>query len=514
MESESRKYNSLRNFIYGFGSQVVIGILNFVLRLVFVKVLGMEYHGINGLFASILTVLSLAELGFGNIVVFSLYQPIAEQDTKKISALIYFYRKIYCTIAMVVAVVGITIMPFLKFIVKTEQPVDRLALYYVLFLANTVVSYLFVYKTSLIRADQKQYVISKYTMLMQIGMACVQVILLLVSHNYIIYLCTQIVFTFLTNYFLSLKADQLYPYIKNSRFIIEDKEKRKIFHDVKAMFSYKVGGVLLNSTDNMFISAMVNTLSVGIYSNYLLIISFVNQFINVIYDALYSSVGNLNVTGTPEQQKRIFNVLVLGFSWIGSFCFVCLYELMNPFLSFFFGEAAVFSGNMVCVICINFYLPIILYPIWMYRNTTGLFQETRNILLYTAAINVFLSYILGKKIGILGIVAATSIARLITSFWFEPYILYKKGFHKNVMEYFIKQIKYVICIIISVNTIGLISKGICVEGLMDFILKCVLCVIIPNIILLIMTYKSDEFRYLVDTFWKRKKWGRKVKINE
>ena len=150
----------------------------------------------------------------------------------------------------------------------------------------------------------------------------------------------------------------------------------------------------------------------------------------------------------------------------------------------------------------------------MYRNTTGLFQETRNILLYTAAINVFLSYILGKKIGILGIVAATSIARLIMSFWFEPYILYKKGFHKNVMEYFIKQIKYVICIIISVNTIGLISKGICVEGLMDFILKCVLCVIIPNIILLIMTYKSDEFRYLVDTFWKRKKWGRKVKINE
>ena len=269
---------------------------------------------------------------------------------------------------------------------------------------------------------------------------------------------------------------------------------------------------MLNSTDNMYISAMVNTKSVGIYSNYTLIITFVNQFINVIYDALYSSVGNLNVSGTKKERKKIFDVLVLGCSWIGVFCFVCLFELMNSFLYIFFGAESLFSGILVMVICINFYLPIILYPIWMYRNTTGLFQETKNILIYTAGINAVLSYFLGIEFGILGILSATSISRLITSFWFEPYVLYKRGFEQSSSEYFLEQIKYALCICISIVVIGFISSQIHIGIIVDFVFKCFLCILVPNICLVLVSFKREAFRYLLTMLLREKQiFNRRIK---
>ncbi|MFR5684765.1 MAG: lipopolysaccharide biosynthesis protein, partial [Clostridia bacterium] len=489
MKTESRKYKSARNFIYGLGTQVIIAVLGFVSRYIFIKVLGMEYLGINGLFSSILTVLSLAELGFGNIVIYSLYRPLADENYEKITALIHFYKHIYYSIAGIVAICGVLIIPILPRIVKTENHIEHLILYYVLFLANTVVSYLYVYKTSLIRADQKQFIISKYTMLMQIVMTCVQAVTLIVFKNYILYLILQMTFTFLTNYFLSLKANKLYPYLKNVGQKLERQEKKKIFNDVKAMFSYRVGGVLLNSTDNMFISALVNTVSVGIYSNYTMVIGLVNQFINVIYEALYSSVGNLNATGTKERQKQIFDMLVMAFSWIASFCFVCLFELVNPFLYIVFGPESLFGKDMILAICINFYLPIILYPIWMYRNTIGLFHETKNILIYTAALNIVLSYILGHMFGILGIISATYISRLSTSFWFEPFILYKKGFQSKSFEYFRGQIKYAVCTAVSIIFIECLKLDFFSSIYSNFVLRLFVCAVVPNMVLFVCLFR-------------------------
>lgn len=506
-KNESRIYNSLKNFIFGFGNQIVISLLTFVARMVFIRQLGMEYLGINGLFSSILTVLSLAELGFGNIVVYSLYKPIAEQNHQEITSLIKFYKNIYLKIAAVIGAGGLMIVPILSKIVKTEQPVDNLTVYYLLFLANTVVSYLFVYKTSLIRADQKQYIISKYTMLVQIIITFTQIVSLYVLHDYIVYLILQILCTFLINYFLSVKADKIYPYIIEQGEKVSENSKAKIFDDVKAMFSYRIGGIILNSTDNIFISTMVNTMSVGIYSNYTLVISFINQFINMIYDSLYSSVGNLNSKEDKNKQKEIFNVLVLCFSWIASVCFVCIYVLINPFIITFFGLNSTFETFTVLAICINFYLPVILYPIWMYRNTTGLFKETKNILLYTAALNCILSFLLGRIFGITGILSATFIARGLTSFWFEPYILYKKGFDSNCKEYFINQIEYICIILVAIIIIEFCTKQIASSGLLALILKALMSIIIVNSLLLFRMHKKEEFIYLKKLVLKKKGKG-------
>lgn len=224
----------------------------------------MEYLGINGLFAEILQMLSLADLGFGTAMVYSFYKPLAEGDEHKIAALVGYYRRIYTYIALSVAAIGLMVVPFLDVIVNTEQEVPFLEVYYLLNLANTVRSYLFVYKTSLITADQKQYVISKYNAIWSMANVLAQILVLLLFKNYICYVAVSVIIGLANNIHISYKADQLYPLMKKKAELAKE-EKKKIFQNIKSVFIYKLSGTLLNATDNTLISIMLGTIWVGYY---------------------------------------------------------------------------------------------------------------------------------------------------------------------------------------------------------------------------------------------------------
>ena len=133
MNNKSRTTNSIINSIIGVVSQGSSIILNFVTRLVFVKCLNEEYLGVNGLFSNILTVLSLAELGVGTAIIYSLYKPVADKDELKISALLNYYRKAYQIIGIIITVLGLLLTPFLNVIIKDQPDIPNLEFIYVLF---------------------------------------------------------------------------------------------------------------------------------------------------------------------------------------------------------------------------------------------------------------------------------------------------------------------------------------------------------------------------------------------
>ena len=72
MNNDSRIKNSARNAIVGLGGQGVIVLINFWSRGIFIKFLSVEYLGVNGLFSNVLTILSLAELGVGSEIIYSM----------------------------------------------------------------------------------------------------------------------------------------------------------------------------------------------------------------------------------------------------------------------------------------------------------------------------------------------------------------------------------------------------------------------------------------------------------
>lgn len=473
--------------------------LQFASRVIFVQFLSKEYLGVNGLFTNILSVLSMADLGMGTAMMYALYEPIAQGNEKKISALVAFFKKIYRYIAGFILIVGMLLTPFLKYIVNLDKPIPYLECYYWLFLMNTVFSYLFVYRTTLLLADQKEYIISKWRMIFQIIAFVGKTVVLLILKNYIIYILIGNICVLLENYVENRVAYYRYPYLQLRALDLEQEEKRKIFKNVKALFLYRVCGTVQNNTDAILISVFVGTVVVGSYSNYALVVSSIVSIITMLFGSLKASVGNMIAEKDDSENKYfIFNVLERFTYWLIGFCAVCFWVLMQDFIKIVFGRDYLLDSALLVCIIANFYTSNIRQNIWTYRETAGVFQETKYVTLVTATINLVLSVILGYYLGIHGILLATVIARMIYAWWKEPIVLYSRCFSKPVCEYFIK---YVLNVLVLVITCGITSalsqftKGL--SEILSFMMKLLICIVVPNTIFAVYILPTKEGKYLV-----------------
>lgn len=471
MQPDSRRKNSIRNAIFGYANQVFSIVLNFIARTVFIEILGAGYLGINGLFSDVLKMLSMADLGFGIAMSYSFYKPVAEHDEKKIAALIHFYKKIYNWIAAATALAGILLIPFLKYIINMDSDIPYLTIYYLFFLADTVISYLFVYKTSIISASQMNYLISKYQMIVNIIKTIAQIGVLIVFKNYFVYLFISILATLSNNLLASYKAEHLYPEIRQKYSELDTDSKKSIVNNMKSVFIYKISNVLLTGTDNTLISIIVGTVWVGIYSNYNLIISGINRLINILFNSVTASIGNLVVTEKSTKRYEVFRIMNVVSLCIASISVIVLAALLDDFIFVWLGETFVLNNDIKIAILCNFYLGNILRPIWSYREATGLYMKTKYIMLIAAIINCVLSIILGCKLGMAGILFASAISRISTYFWYEPRLLFKTYFEKPTKDYYLEIIKNALLTIILCVVLELGARNYFVDSWLKLIVK-------------------------------------------
>jgi O-antigen/teichoic acid export membrane protein len=498
----SRTLNSVKNVISNFSYQMLLLILGFVSRTIFLKVLSVEYLGIQGLFSDILNLLSMADLGFNTAMTFSLYKPLAENDKTTVSGLITFYQRVYKVIAITIFILGIIFIPFLKYIVNLETSLPHISLYYFLYLLNTVASYLVVYKTTILQADQKAYIVTKYTSIFSTLQTIAMLSFLWLTHNFIIYLSVQVFFTYLSNFYISSVASRLYPYI-NDKIVLPKERTKGIFDNIKSVFIYKVSSVLINATDNTLISVIVGTVATGLYSNYTMITLKLTSLVNTVFYSLTSSLGNLIVKENKERRYQIFQVLQT-ISNIFSIIFVSLVLfLVQDFIKVWLGEQYLLDKMVVYAIVINFYFSISLLPVWVYREATGLYNQIKFVMLITAVLNLLVSVLLGLLIGLPGILFGTSISRVLTYFWYEPILLFNKYFGHSSKEYFIAILKsFVVLAIVNIACWHL-SHLLLVNNFLDLIIKAIILFVTSTTISILFYIKSDGFVFLKDKILSR-----------
>ena len=280
---KSRSRQVALNATASLATQFIMIALNFILRTVFIKTLGVDYLGVNGLFSNVLQILSFAELGIGNAIVFSMYKPLAEHDEERLCSLMQLYKKVYLAIFGIVMVLGLAMIPFLDFMIKGEPNIEEnLIVIYIFYLLDTSLSYLYIYKQSIITADQKQYVVTSVLTIASILRVIGQIVILYLTHNFILFLTINLIFRLGGNIYCSHVADKRYPYIKNKPKPLSRDDKNKIYVDIKSMAAYKFGSIILNSADTVIISAMVSITTVGLVSNYTMIILACKNILNVI----------------------------------------------------------------------------------------------------------------------------------------------------------------------------------------------------------------------------------------
>lgn len=496
MEKQSRIKNSLRNIVFGVGGQCLILLFSFISRTVFIKYLGVEYLGINGLFYNILFVLNLADLGLGTAVTYSLYKPLAENNIKKINTLVLFYKNIYRKIALAVFVFGLLLVPFLDKIINLETNIEYITIYYLLYVVNSAISYLFVYKTTIIFAAQKDYILKKYSILTSVLNFVLQILSLTIFQSFILYLLSMIITTFINNFLGAKKAEKLYLRNDNNVEKISDIEKREIFSNVKSMFIYRVSGVIMNNTTNIFISIFIGTVWVGYYSNYLMLITGITSFTNIISNALQASVGNLVCTAPIKKQCEIYydmNFLVYAIIGIISIVF---FSFVDSFIIVWLGKDFVLNNEIVLLTVLNFFIPNVLRTTSIFRDTTKLFKKTKYVFLFTAILNLVFIFLLENNFGLAGILIAAVLARLLTNFWYEPYWLSKMHFEENPINYFKKITKYIV-ILLCIGTVNkYFMSFIEFENMMSVIVGSIIDLIIISVVYSIIFCKTKEFEYV------------------
>lgn len=494
----SRTNNSLKNMKYAIVGQGLGLLISFVSRMAFVRILSAEYLGLNGLFTNILSILSLAELGVGAAIIYSMYKPLADKDMYKIKALMGLYKKAYVTIGIAIAFIGSALTPFLNYLIKDMPDLPYIKLIYLMFVANSSISYFYSYKRSLIIADQKRYVATFYRYGFYFLLNVIQIIVLLFTRSYIFYLGLQIINTFLENICVSRKTDQLYPFLKEKgSFELDKEEKKTIVQNVKAMVFHKIGSIVVVGTDNILISKFIGVIQVGLYSNYQLIINALNTVFGLVFQSVTASIGNLGATENSKKNKFIFECINLIGFWIYAFSSICLINLFNPFINLWLGAEYLFSMPIVLIIIISFYLSGMRKSVLTFRDALGLFWHDRYKAIFEAGINLVASIILAQYIGIAGIFIGTIISTLTTCFWIEPYILFKYGFEDSVKSYFKKYGFYTINMIIVGVLTWFISSIFSDYSILGFIGKLVVCIIVPNTLFLIIFWRTKEFQYLI-----------------
>lgn len=499
MTEKSRTEHSARNTTVAMFARVLAILMGFAARVVFTHTLSEEYVGINGLFTDILSVLALSELGVGTAITYALYRPVAENDIEKQKALMQMYHQFYRGVAAFVLAAGLCVIPFMDILIKDRPEVPHLILIYLMYLTNSVVSYIGIYKRTLIDAHQLNYIGVVYQTASWVVQNALQIAVLLATRNFILYLSILILCTIGNNICISRKADKMYPYLRDKNVEpLSREEKAGIGNNIRAMLMHKVGNVVVNNTDNLLLSALVGTLAVGKYSNYFLIIGSVKQVLEQMFQGMMASVGNMNVSESRERIRKIFAAAFFMGQWLYGLVAICMYEGLDLFVGQSFGKQYVFAGQITLILCLNFYLNGMRQATLIFRDSMGLFYFDRYKSIAEAVINLVVSLILGHYLGTAGVFLGTMVSTVTTSLWVEPYMLYKHRLETSSIPYFLKYAVY------AGVTFGLwfledlLCREITGNPWIVCILRVMICFVVTNAAYLVLYCRTAEFRLLLD----------------
>ena len=494
-----RLENSVKNIKTAWILQFVHILCQFISRTVIIRVLTIEYVGLSGLFSNVLTMLSLAELGIGEAIIFSLYKPIAEEDHTTVNAIMRFYKKIYISVGVFIMIAGLALTPYIGHFIKEMPDIPEIYTIYALYVINSSVSYFFSYKAAYVTATQKNYLVVVNTGLWEILMVAVQIIVLFTTGNYVMYMIIAIISTLSQNLTITYVANRKYPYLKEKN---TDKIPKDIFRQIEkntgAMVFHKIGTIVVFATDNLILSKFVGLISVGIYTNYVTITKAVDVFIQKFFNAITASVGNLAVEETVEvQEKMFFRVFFMDF-WLYLFSCCCLFNLLNPFIGdIWLGRDFLFGKWIVLLIVLKIYFTGMRKATQTFKNAKGLYWYNKYMPIYESLINLVTSLVLVIRMGVAGVVLGTIISSVLTCVWIEPHVLYKYGFKKSAKEFYLKYISYfaVFCMIMLLTYF--VNTLLPDSGIAAFIIKCFVNLILPNAAVVLLYNRTDEFRYLM-----------------
>lgn len=491
-----RTENSIRNFKYAVMAQIVTIVLSFVTRTCLVRLLGIESVALNGLFTQVITAISLAEMGVGTAIVYNLYKPLADGDHDKVSQLMNLFRTAYWIIGAATLIIGIILIPWLPYLI-TDISFDMsyIRIVYMMFIFQSAVSYLFSYKIALLNADQNGYIYTRIFTVFKLAGTILILIALVLSRNYLVFLGANILLTVATDLYASHVAQKKYSYL-DKRAKLPKKERSQIFSNIRNLFIMQFAGRVVDSTDNILISSLISTILVGLYSNYMVVIGVFKQLSDRLMAAAAPSMGNLFVTDDTDSKEKNLYRLTFIFYIFASIACVGTYSCIQPFVTLWLGSEYLMEMNVVFVLCFLYFVAIIYEPLKNAMFLTGYFDIGRNISFASALINLIVSVILGRKIGIIGIFIGTMCTYVIEVIT-KTYYLFKRYLKRSSKQYVFLWVRMILVFLAELWIVHIIHNNLIMSAFPDFLIMGLLSVLITTIAVTIVFFRTDLYAYVL-----------------
>ena len=491
-----------KNIFFGYISNFIILAMGLLQRDVFIRTLGRTLLGVNSLYTDILSMLSLAELGIGSALNYSLYKPVASGDLEKIKSYMQLYRKAYLAIAGVIGGIGLALAPFLPYLIKESErgeiSVRELTVYYLIFLFNTVSTYFVAYKYSLANAQQCNYIQTNIATITKIVTVLAQIIVLYLTGNFLLYLLIQAAVELIQKIFVSVYFNRLYPYLRDRKVRkLERQETDIVVTKTKALMFHKIGDVARLSTDNVIITYFMNVDWVGIVGNYTMIITYAANFISIIFNSVISGFGNLVATESREKQYAMFKVYRFFACWLYGFAAVGFWLLLTPLVTgIWLDESWGLGQTVLTLILIDLYFKGGRVVLVNFKIAAGVFEKDKYLSLVQGFVNLVLSIIGIQYIGLAGVYVGTVVSGVMANL-VQPVIVYRDCFGKRAWTYFVDAVKY-IGVIVGIVLVMIPVKRLVMQqtNLLTFVGMMIIVTLVYNAAFVLVFRKTAEFAYL------------------
>lgn len=499
----NRTKRAIKNTIAGFICKLLCSFAPFCLRSTIITKLGVEYLGLSGLFTSLLTMLSLSELGFSNAVVFALYKPLAENNTQKICELLSFYKMIYRIVGLIILVIGLILLPFLKYFIASDYPDNiNIKIIFLIYLINTSLSYLlFAYKNAILTASMRSDIENFITTGSQLLLYIIQILILHLYSNYYVFVILIPLFTLINNIIRLLVVDKVYPDYKITNKMIPPNEQKDIFKRVTAVFGHKIAGVVFSSADSIVISSFLGLSILGKYSNYYYIYTAVYSIISIIFNSSLAVVGNSLVCRSKDENLKTYHDLFYLNAWLTGFCSCCFTVLYQPFIQIWLGSEALLDNSIPILLTLYFYVQNIRRVCHTYKDAAGMWQDDFCKPIVSAIFNGATNIILVNYIGLIGVLLSSIMAIMFIEMPWETTILFKKYFNISSKKYFKEYVGYTILNLIIIFLLQhMLSTYLPDISMTNIGVRLIATLILFNFLFAISTFRSSYFKSAIQRF--------------
>lgn len=491
-----RSQNTKRNIIVLEIDKISGILLPFAVRTMIIHLIGAEYLGLTGLFYSIIQMLNLAEMGFGAAITYSMYKPIAENDSRLIGALLRFYAKIYRFVGIAIAVLGLIVMIFLPYLVNGDPPQGiNMYLLYLIYLGDSCLNcFLFPERKALLSAYQRNDLSGRMHIITQTIMYAAQIVSICLARDFYLYALTVPVSTLLYSLLCARQAKKAFGEFPEVRALTKE-EDREIKKQVAGLLVRKVASLSRNAFDSMFISAFLGLGVTAVYGNYYYIMDAVVMILAVVKTSMAGGVGNSIAMESPEKNLRDMHTINFLFMCVSGWCAVCLLCLYQPFMEIWVGDAMKLPFSMAVTFAVYFYVLKMSDIRTLYAESVGLWWQTRYLSVIEAVANLVMNWLFISALGLFGIILATMISYLAFNFIGGAVLLYRyyfKGF--RISEYFLLHLKYIIITAGVAVVTWFASSAVPVPGIPGFIIKAAVCLAVPGVLYFLIWFKTREFK--------------------